>query len=171
MSVSSHLSPEPERRLWIIFENLRHEIEQTDRKTAALTAFAAGEALALLSAGLLSWLAAVPLGLALPLGVAAFSPLTRAHKWLAFAESAEHDPHGTLILAEDIAGYSHNELIHKLDKYLGGGITATRYYEDIVGQILAAARVCRRKRRMLTLLCWLVGLGQAGVLLRLVTPL
>ncbi len=64
-----------------------------------------------------------------------------------------------------------NELIHKLDKYLGGGITATQYYEDIVGLILADARVARRKRRWLAILFWLVGVGQAGVLLRLVTPL
>ncbi len=43
MSVSAHLTPEPERRLWLMLENARHEAEGAERKAAALAAFAAAE--------------------------------------------------------------------------------------------------------------------------------
>ncbi|HAU90645.1 MAG TPA: hypothetical protein DCW72_10690, partial [Elusimicrobia bacterium] len=50
MSVSSHLNPEPERRLWIIHEKVRLAADRTDLKLAALAVFAALE-LALLKGG------------------------------------------------------------------------------------------------------------------------
>ena len=44
--------------------------------------------------------------------------------------------------------YAHGELIYRLDKYLGGGITATPYHEDLVGQIVIHARIAVRKQRL-----------------------
>ena len=80
MSVSAHLTPEPERRLWLMLESMRQAVEETNWKVAAITAFAAME-LALLKpaeAGP-AWLAAsAALTAALPL---AFSPLSRRGKW------------------------------------------------------------------------------------------
>ena len=43
MSVSSHLNPEPERRLWILHGNMRHAVEWTDIKLGALAVFAAAQ--------------------------------------------------------------------------------------------------------------------------------
>ncbi|MDP2332052.1 MAG: hypothetical protein Q8M19_15300, partial [Reyranella sp.] len=43
MSVSAHLTPEPERRLWLILESMRHEVDSADARIAGLTAFAAAE--------------------------------------------------------------------------------------------------------------------------------
>ena len=85
MSVSSHLTPEPERRLWVILEHMQHSVEWTDHKIGAITAFAVIE-LALVKmlapAGLLGFLTLLLLALALPIGVFAFSPLTGLPKWL-----------------------------------------------------------------------------------------
>jgi hypothetical protein len=173
MSVSSHLTPEPERRLWVILEHMQHSVEWTDHKIGAITAFAVIE-LALVKmlapAGLLGFLTLILLALALPLGVFAFSPLTGLPKWLYKPElhkdssSIDH----CMIWAEDIAKYTHSELVHRLDKYLGGGITATPYHEDLVGQIVVHARIAVRKQRLFNAACIIVEIAQLGVLGQLI---
>lgn len=172
MSVSSHLTPEPERRLWIILDNMGRAVEWTDVKVAALTAFAAAElaGLKLLgSAGALDRLTAGLLGAALPLGVFAFAALERTPRWLPFLEPPKDKPSvdDCLVAVDDVARNTHGELIHRLDRYLGGGITATQYYEDIVGLIVARARTAWRKQRVLRLLALVVGLGQLALLARI----
>lgn len=169
MSVSAHLTPEPERRLWIILDAMRHEVETTERKVGALTAFAAAELVFLkfaAPAGPLAYLAGAALGVALPLGVLVFAPLTTLPKWLSFLEPArgKQNISDCMILPDDIAKYPLGDLILRFDKYLGGGITATLYYEDIVSQIRANAVSATRKKRLLRLACLLVGVAQLGFL-------
>lgn len=162
MSVSAHLTPEPERRLWLILESMRHEVDSADVRIAGLTVFAAAE-LALLRVPVLSFAA---LTVALPLGVFAFTPFRRLPPWLQFLEPRREKMRAedSLITVDDLVKYSHGDLIFKLDKYLGGGITATPYYEDVVGQIVENARVAWRKQRLLRWACFVVGLGQLGLL-------
>ncbi|MDE2144107.1 MAG: hypothetical protein KGJ84_16990 [Elusimicrobia bacterium] len=173
MSVSAHLTPEPERRLWIILESMRHAVEWTETKVGALTVFAAAE-LAFLKITAASdpvgSLAVAALTVALPLGAFAFAPLRRLPKWLAFLEPAKHKPSlsDNLISPDDLAKYSHGDLIFKLDKYLGGGITATAYYEDIVGQIVDHAHLAARKQRLFRLTCLVVGFAQFCLLGQLI---
>lgn len=165
MSVSAHLTPEPERRLWLILESMRHEVDSADLRIAALTAFAAAE-LAVLRvlgpAGASGLTALALLTAALPLGVFAFAPLRRLPSWLRFLEPHRDKMRAddSLITVDDLVKYSHGDLIFRLDKYLGGGITATPYYEDIVGQIVENARVAWRKQRLLRWACAAVGAGQ-----------
>jgi len=172
MSVSSHLTPEPERRLWVILEQMQHAVEGADRKIGSITVFALIE-LALIRmlapAGPLGALTLVLLALALPLGVFAFSPLTGLPKWLYTPELHRDKPNidHCMIWAEDVAKYTHSELVHRLDKYLGGGITATPYHEDIVGQIVVHARIAVRKQRLFNAACVVVGIAQLGVLWQL----
>jgi hypothetical protein len=169
MSISSHLTPEPERRLWLILESMRGCVERADRKTAALTAFAAAEFAFIktsASAGPLELLALAILAASLPLGVFSFSPLVGLPKWLPFLGLQKDRPAtaDNLMSADDLAKYSHLELINRLDKYLGGGITATQYYEDIIGEIVVSARIAARKQRLFRVSCIVVGLGQLGLL-------
>lgn len=173
MSVSAHLTPEPERRLWLILESMRHEVDSADVRIAGLTAFAAAELafIRILSpVGTPGFLALAALTVALPLGVFAFTPLKRLPPWLKFLEPHREKmrPEDSLITVDDLVKYSHGDLIFKLDKYLGGGITATPYYEDVVGQIVENARVAWRKQRLLRYSCFVVGLGQLGLLGQLV---
>ena len=169
MSVSAHLTPEPERRLWLILESMRQGVESADWKIAGLTAFAALQ-LAIVKLvfppGAPGGLAVVTLTAALPVGVFAFAPLTRLPKWLLFLEPRREKTsvEDSLIVAEDLVKYSHGDLIFRLDKYLGGGITATPYYEDVVGEILLNAKTAVRKRRLLRAVCALVGAGQLALL-------
>lgn len=167
MSISSHLTPEPERRLWIIHDNMRRAVEWTDTKLAVLVIFAAAE-LSFLKPGLLGLLGLVPLSSALLVGIIATLPLTRIPRWLAFLEPAKGEQCAAdcLIAAEDLAKYTHLELILRLDKYLGGGITATRYYEDIVGQTVLLARIVVRKQRLFLVALAFACLGQLGLLAR-----
>lgn len=156
MSVSAHLSPEPERRLWIIHENLRHSVDACDARIAALAGLCALEAVLLRSPSM-ACLAA--------LAIAALTPVSRLPKSLAFMEQ-RHRRQGvddSFILAEDLVKYSHGELIFRLDKYLGGGITATPYYEDIVGLIIERAHQAVNKKRLLAAACALAALGQLGL--------
>jgi hypothetical protein len=168
MSVSAHLTPEPERRLWLILESMRHAVDSADLRIAAVTAFALVEVafiMATVPAGPLGRLGLASLTTALPLGVFAFAPMRRLPKWLQFLEPHRDKMRAddSLILVDDLVKYSHGDLIFRLDKYLGGGITATPYYEDIVGQIVENARVASRKQRLLRLCCFLVGVGQLGL--------
>ena len=161
MSVSSHLTPEPERRLWLILESARHAAEFNDLKIAGLTAFAAAEFFLVQSPPARLALAAAAL-----LGVFAFSPLSGKPRWHPFHTGPADKPRSAdnLVSVDDLAKYSHGELIARLDWYLGGGITATQYYEDIVGQIVISARLAARKGRLFRVCCVLAGLAQLGLL-------
>jgi hypothetical protein len=166
MSVSSHLTPEPERRLWTILEHMQHSVESVDRKIGAITAFAAFELIfikLLTPAGPLALPTLILLSLALPLGVLAYSPLSGKPKWIHQLHKDKPSIDHCLIWAEDIAKYTHSELVHRLDKYLGGGITATPYHEDIVGQIVVHARIAVRKQRLFSAACVVVGIAQLGL--------
>jgi len=168
MSVSSHLNPEPERRLWILYGNMRRAVEWTDIKLWALMAFAAGEMLLVKAAAgglpaylLLALLAVVPL-----VALFALSPLTEAQRHFSLIDPGmdKRQPGDCLILPHDIAKYPQIELVIRLDKYLGGGVTTTPYYEDIVAQILINARIATRKRRLYLAACVPAGLVQLGLL-------
>lgn len=175
MSVSSHLTPEPERRLWLLLEALRLDVRWTEAKLWGLSALAATE-LALLAsspaAGSFSRLGAGLLGAALLAGLAALSPVVETVRRLPWLEPPAGKPSvdDSLIDAEDLAKYAHGDLIHRLDKYLGGGVTAAPYHEDIVGEILLGARLSVRRRRLLGLVCLLAAAGQLGLLVRLASP-
>lgn len=171
--ISTHLSPEPERRLWTISESVRDELRYADRKLAALTGLCAAE-LAFTAwdtatgpAGRLAVPCVVALSAGLLLGLAAFC-LSRAPKRL-FLDAAldERRPDDSFVDFEDLAKYSHGDLIARFDKYLGGGIASTHYFEDIVGQIHDRSRVAASKRRMLRWVCWPVGAGQLLLAARL----
>jgi hypothetical protein len=173
MSVSSHLNPEPERRLWIIHESLRRSVEWNDVKLISLLAFSAGEiALVRYAAGgnFSGALAVFLLAAALPVALAALSPLMDAERQFPLLDPRldRRQSGDSLIVAADIARYPQLELVILLDKYLGGGITATRYYEDIVAQIVLAARVATRKHRLFMAACALCGAAQLCLLWRLV---
>jgi hypothetical protein len=173
MSVSAHLTPEPERRLWIILETMRRSAEWTETKIGALTAFAAAQLAFLKLAaapGPLGLLAVAALGAALLLGLFAFAPLSRLPSWLSFLDAAKDKTsvNDCLIAFEDLAKYTQNELINRLDRYLGGGVTATPYYEDIVGQIAIYASVAARKQRLLRASCAVVAFGQLCLLGQLI---
>src|SRR5712672_2436391 len=119
MSVSSHLTPEPERRLWIILESMVESVQWADKKIGALSAFAAAQLILtkiVASGGPFGFLGLISLSAALPLGVFAFSPLTGAPKWFDLLEPKKVKPSidDCLVLADDIAKYSHSELIARL---------------------------------------------------------
>ncbi len=165
MSVSSHLNPEPERRLWIMYENTRRALEWTDIKLGALTIFAAFQ-MALIRfispEGLASYAAIVLLAVILPIGILALSPLIEMPIRAPLLEPGA-DKRGSsdcMLAVGDIAKHPQMELVILLDKYLGGGITATQYHEDIVGQILTSARIATRKRRLFLAVCVLAGIAQ-----------
>lgn len=168
MSISSHLTPEPERRLWIILEITRESAARSERLLMALTALCAAECF-FLKAGppaLLPRAALVLLGLVLPLAVLGVAPLKRLPGVLSCLDPGpeKQEPGDCLITCHDLAHHTQLDLINRLDRYLGGGITATRYYEDIVGRILEGARAAVRKERILKLACLLAGAGQLALL-------
>ncbi len=172
MTISSHLTPDPERRLLIMLESMIRSVEEAERRIGALTALAAAEAAYIkiaLPGGPTATLALAALGAALPLGVLAFSPLTRMQGRLFFLDPSKDNAGASysLVTAETLAKHSQRELILVLDRYLGGGITATPYFEDLIGQIILRARAAVRKQRLFAFSCLLVGIGQLALLGRL----
>lgn len=172
MSVSSHLSPEPERRLWIIHGNLHRSIERTDLKLWALAAFSAAQMVLVAIAvpgGPFSRPALALLAAVLPAGLFALSPFVEVQRQFPFLDPRmdKRRAGDCLISDHDIAKYPQIELVILYDKYLGGGVTATQYYEDIVGQIVSSARISVRKRRLFLAACLPAGLVQLGLLWQL----
>jgi hypothetical protein len=172
MGVSSHLTPEPEHRLWLIHGNLLRCCERGDVKLLSLSFLCAAQ-IALVRyaapAGAFSVLSMCLLAAALPLALAAVSPFVEAQRQLPLLDPslALRRQGDSLISAVDIAKYPQVELVVLLDRYLGGGITATPYYEDIIAQIILSARIVTRKRRLLAAACVLAGTAQLCLLLLL----
>lgn len=165
MSVSTHLTPDPERRLLILRESMQESVSWADKKLGALTAFAAAQLAWLYMAapaGALSLAAMAALAAALPIGIFAFSPLIGKPGPL----KGPHRSDDSLVLAEDLAKYTSAEMVLLLDRYFGGGITATQYYEDIVAQIIAGARLAVRKTRFFKYASLLAGIAQLCLLAR-----
>jgi len=152
---------------------MRRAVEWTDIKTGALMAFAAAE-LALIfgvmPVGPFSFPALVLLSAVLPVGIIALSPFIETARQIPFIDPKMDKRYAgdCLITARDIAKYPHIELVIRLDKYLGGGVTATPYYEDIVAQIIMAARISTRKHRLFLGGCGLAGLVQIGLLWQII---
>lgn len=149
MSVSSHLNPEPERRLWLMHEKMRAASYGADIKLAGLAAFALLE-LALLGSPdqRAAYAAALLLCAVLPLCLFAVSPFMEAQGPVKPLDGREKPrPGDSMLTPRDLAKYPQMELVILLDRYLGGGVSATPYYEDIVAQILLHARVAARKAR------------------------
>jgi hypothetical protein len=171
MSVSSHLTPEPERRLRVIHGDLYDSLKWTDRKLGAITLFAAVQMAVVKFVspeGALSYISLLALCAVLPAGIFGISPFIETPKPLPLLDPANKPRAADSLLNEhDIAGYSQLELVNFLDRYLGGGITATPYYEDIVAQIVIGARIATRKRRLFGSACVLAGTAQLCLLVRL----
>ena len=158
MSVSSHLSPEPERRLWVIHENVRRSVEWTDTKLGILAVLAVLEIPVIFGGfrpGLLTYAGALLMCLALPLVLAGLSPFVDAPGPVSLLDQpvGKMLPDDSFLLARDLARYPHAELVFRLEKYLGGGITSLRYHEDIVARIIAVSRACVRKERLFSAAC------------------
>ena len=172
MSVSSHLTPEPERRLRVIHGNISDSLSRTDRKLGAITFFAAFQMAVIKFVspeGALCYVALLALCAVLPVGVFGISPFIETLKPV-FLLDPDNKPRAvdSLLNEHDIAGYSQLELVNFLDRYLGGGITATPYYEDIVAQIVIGARIATRKRRLFGSACLLTGAAQLCLLALLI---
>lgn len=165
MSVSSHLTPDPERRLWIIHTRVHDLLRTADRKLW-LFVFLAAAQIALVRfaspGGMLAYAALLVLAPALPLGAFALSPFIEVPRPLLKHEliPGKKDSVYSLLNERDLAGFTQADLTITLDRYLGGGITATPYYEDIIGQIVTGSRVVVRKAMLLKVLCGLVLAGQ-----------
>ena len=172
MSVSSHLTPDPERRLRLIHGNICNSLKRADRKFEAITLLAAVQMAVIrfiAPDGPLGYIALLALCAVLPIGILGISPFIETPKPIALLEP-EDKPHpaDSLINEYDIARYSRLELVNFLDRYLGGGITATPYYEDIVAQIVIGSRIVTRKRRLFGSACVLAGLAQLCLLIQLI---
>ncbi len=171
MSVSSHLTPDPERRLRIIHDGISYSLRQTDLKLGAASLLAVLQAVALrllAPDGTAAWTALLLFCAVLPVCFAGASPFIETPRPVPLL-----DRHGnrrvpdSQLTERDIAASSQLELTNFLDRYLGGGITATPYYEDIVARIVMDARVASRKRRLLNAACSLSVAAQLCLLTRL----
>lgn len=167
MSISSHLTPEPERRLWTILEAVRRQVEWAETKLGALVLVAAVEG-AFVGvtgpSGAFGRACLAAFGLTLLVGVFALLPQP------ASPLREKHVPGDNLLTVDSLARLTYAEAIQLLDRYLGGGITATQYHEDLVREAVSHARVAVRKRRLFRTACALAVLGQLALLGRVLAP-
>lgn len=156
--ISSHLSPEPERRLWIIHENLRHEQERSEAKLALAGALALAQLWAVHHSP-----AALVLGAAFL--ICLLGATAGRWRWLSFLDPQERKDAAddNIVTPEGLAKYTHGDLIARFDKFLGGGITNTKYFEDLIGEIAALAKTAWRKQKLFRAACVLLWLGQLAL--------
>jgi|GEM_PF-693612 len=174
LSVSSHLTPDPEKRLLAIKESIREEIKSTENKlcfSAFLSVLMAFLSFSLLGNGPFPVTASLLSMLALTVSMTAMSQFVERHGRIYCLDGKRKEKTPEYILDEaDLTEFSRLELVNFLDKYLGGGITAMDYYEDIVARVLLSARVCVRKKFMLSVsLVWLISASAvtaAGLLIK-----
>ena len=175
MSISSHLSPDPERRLWVIHDSVRRAAEWTDLKLGLLALLAVLELPWLpgfFRVGALAYTAVALLCAALLLALAAISPFSDLARQFPLLDQpvGKVQSEDSLVLPADLARSPHTDLVFRLDKYLGGGITAIKFYEDIVARIIATARAAYRKQRLFLAAVTLAMAAQlvlgAGLMLR-----
>ncbi len=154
MSVSAHLTPEPERRLWTLVEAARETAARRTRAAAALgglaslelaaAALAPHRGAALRAASLAAAACAVSAACALAAREASAARLP-----ILDAAPGPTSANDDLLSVRDVSRYTRAELVHRLDRYLGGGVTSTPYYEDIIGRLSRAATAAERARRLL----------------------
>jgi len=172
MSVSSHLTPDPERRLRLIHGNIQDSLKWADIRLGALTFLAAGQMAAIkfvAPEGAAAHAALLALCAVLPAGILGASPFMGTARQLPLLDPRKDGQHSgdPLIGEADIARYSQAELVNFLDRYLGGGITATPYYEDLVARIVISARIATRKNRLFGGACVLACFAQLALLVQL----
>lgn len=162
MTVSSHLTPEPERRLWLVLEHVRAEAERAERTLAALALLCGVEGACVPGHARIAPAAAAAacvLSL-LPTG-------RKPRRWpLMDPPAGKPNIDDSLVSYHDLPKYAFGDLVLKLDRYLGGGVSSTPYYEDIVAEIGFAARRAARRRRLLWACGALVVLAQAALAFR-----
>ena len=158
LSVSSHLTPDPERRLRRMLDNLHEQQRSAEFKLSAAAIAAAIEMFAVLPSRTGTEFL---LSLVICFAFAGLSPFMETDKKLPVLDCKETDLPDDYILDEyDLAKYSSSELVNFLDKYLGGGISATPYYEDLVSRIAYRSRRLVRRHRMLAIACILICFAQ-----------
>ena len=144
LSVSSHLTPDPEKRLGRMLDNLSRQQNMADFKLCTAAAIAAIEMFAVYPShtGTEFFLSIVIL-----LALFGISPITEKSCCVKFLDRDMSElPDDYLIDENDLSKYSRSELVNFLDKYLGGGISATPYYEDLVSRISYSALALLRKK-------------------------
>ncbi len=143
---------------------MRRAADRADAKLALLAIFSLLEmALLWLDAafGLLAGAVVLVLSPILPLCVFAVSPFIEIAARTPLPDNREEPGHvDSLVTPRDLAKHPQLELVNLLDKYLGGGVTATPYYEDIVGRIVVTARAAVRKQSFFRVACALSLAGQ-----------
>jgi len=151
LSVSSHLTPDPEKRLGRMLAGIENHRRTADFRLAVMSVVCAVELIpAALAGGTAGGVAGVLLCAALAASAAGLSPFAEfAGKSGVFGETAGKPPDNYLVNEQDIVKYSHSELVDFLDRYLGGGVSATPYYEDIVSRVSSVSLITLRKRRIL----------------------
>ncbi len=157
----------------MIHGDIYDSLNRTDRKLGAITIFAAAQMAVIKFVspeGALSYLSLLALCAVLPAGIFGISPFIETPGPLPLLDPVNKPRAADSLLNEhDIAGYSQLELVSFLDRYLGGGITATPYYEDIVAQIVIGARIATRKRRLFGSACVITAAAQLCLLAQLLT--
>lgn len=168
LSVSSHLTPDPEKRLRNLYAYLSDELRFMDYKLFFIVLASLVELSALVR---YSTYASVLLCFIIMAALLGISPLTEIPQKIKFLDiDSAKNPDSIIIGANDIAGYSCAELVNFLDRYLGGGISATPLYEDIVSRILITSRVTVRKRKLFFSSCVLLAAMQLLIAIVFINP-
>lgn len=158
LSVSSHLTPDPERRLRRMLESLQNKQTALEHKLffsaliAVIELFAVSRPIVLVE---------LLLCLTIFFAFIGMSALIDFDGKMKFLDNCDMEPPDDYIFDEnDLSRYSKAGLVNFLDKYLGGGISATPYYEDLVSRIATLARKLVRMQRVFLIVCLLICIAQ-----------
>ena len=136
-----------------MLDNLLNQQRMADFKLAAVSVAAATEMFAVSPSRTgTEFFLSIAVAFSL-LGMSSVTEKTGGVKFLDRSNSEFPDDY--LLDENDLSKYSRTELVNFLDKYLGGGISSTPYYEDLVSRISCAALCLIRKKRIF-LICFIL---------------
>lgn len=157
-----------EQELWKIFDNVNKWLQYAEKKNTFIITFV-GAQIAIIEffkCPLDSWLkiSFIFLGLCLFICFCSFFPKTSITSWLYYFSRASELPKDTdnLLFYGDIANYTVDKYIERMEKYLGITIKGNKYFEDLCNQIIINSSIAKTKFNFFKISFWFMLLGEAS---------
>lgn len=165
-----------EQELWKIFENANSWLKYAEKKNTYIITFVGAQItiIKFFNCPLDIWLkiSFIFLGLCLFVCFCSFFPKTSITSWLYYFSGTDELPkdNDNLLFYGDIANYTIDKYIEKMEKYLGSTIKGNKYFEDLCNQIIINSTIAKAKFNFFKISFWLMFLGEASFAMSLLWP-
>lgn len=161
------------QELWKIFDNVSSWLEYAEKKNTYIIIFVGAQItiIKFLGCPLDFWLKVsfLFLGLCLFICFCSFFPKTSITSWLYYFSKTNELPkdNDNLLFYGDIANYTVNNYVEKMEKYLKITIKGNKYFEDLCDQIIINSSIAKAKFNFFKICFWFMFLGEVSFVIPL----